>query len=129
MAIANVVLNTKTYTPVKSTGQKIDFVEASGGIPTGFSRLSLELRSPNSGDPKKGSPYRAEFVLDLPVVAAVDSECACVGDILRWTKSRVLVEIPQTGTTAERVDFGLRLKDLAADTQVQAILSSLTMPS
>jgi hypothetical protein len=129
MAIANVVLNTKTYTPVKSTGSKIDFVEASGGIPTGFSRLSFELRNPQSVDPKKGSPYRAEFVLDLPVVAASDSDCACTGDILRWEKARVLVELPQTGTTAERTDFALRLKDLAANAQFQAVLTSLTMPS
>lgn len=124
MAIANVVLNTKTYTYASDQGGIITWLETSGGIPTGFSRISLALREPNAS----GSPYRMELRLSLPVVAEDDSECACTGAILRHEDARVVVEIPNNGTTAERTDFGLRLKDLLANAQVQAALATLVRP-
>lgn len=124
MAIANVVLNTKTYTFASDQGGIITWLEQSGGIPTGFSALTLALRQPN----KQGSPYRLEMRLGVPTVAAVDSSCTCTGDVLRSEDARIVVEIPVNGTTAERTDVGLRLKDLLANTQVQAALASLTRP-
>ncbi len=124
MAVANVVLNTKTYAFTSDQGGIITWQEQSGGIPTGFSSLTLALRTPA----KTGSPYRLDMRLSLPVVATVDSSCSCIGTVLRYEEARVLVEIPDSGTTAERTDFGLRMKDLLANAQVQAAFASLTRP-
>lgn len=132
MAIANVVLNTKTYTPQSSTGSKVVWAETSGGVPTGFSLLSMELRNPplSTDRAKAGaSPFRVTLILDVPVVATEDTDCVCAGGILRWERCRIQVEIPQNGTTAERTDVGLRIKDLLANAQVQATLANLVMPA
>lgn len=125
MAIANLTLNTKTYTYASDQAGIITWNELSGGIPTGFSKATLALREPNG---KPNSVYRLEMHLTMPTVAAADSECACTGEVLRNEAGRVIVEIPTTGTTAERTDYGLRLKDLLANAQVQAALASLTRP-
>lgn len=124
MAIANVVLNTKTYTFASDQSGIITWNETSGGIPTGFSKLTLALR-----EPSKDGPFRLEMRLGMPVVAAVDSACSCTGEVLRHEDARVVVEIPQTGSTAERTDYGLRLKDLLANAQVQAALATLVRPN
>lgn len=126
MAIANVVLNTKTYTYSSDQAGIITWLETSGGIPTGFSRLTMSLREPN--DPTKGSPHRVDLRLRVPIVADESSICNCVGEILRWEDVRISVEIPSSGTTAERTDFALRLKDLLANAQVQSALASLVRP-
>jgi len=125
MTIASVVLNTKTYTFASDQGGIISWQETSGGIPTGFSQLTMALRTPN----KPGSPYRLDMRLGVPVVATSDSTCACTGAVLRHEDARIIVEIPDSGTTAERTDVGLRLKDLLANTQVQAALATLVRPN
>lgn len=124
MAIASVVLNTKTYAVESDQNGIITWSETSGGIPTGFSKLTMALRQPA----KAGSPFRLDLRLSLPVVATADSACSCTGSVLRHEDARILVEIPDSGSTAERTDFGLRLKDLLADTQVQAALATLVRP-
>lgn len=118
-------LNTKTYTFMSDTQGVITWLETSGGVPTGFSSATATIRSPN----KAGSPYRAEWRLDLPVVATADSACSCTGTVLRDEAVRVVVEIPDSGTTSERTDFALRLKDLVASSQFQTMLISLTRPT
>lgn len=128
MAIANVVLNTKTYTYASDQAGIITWLERSGGIPSGFSVLTASLNGPSNPSKDDAGPWRMQLNLKLPVVATVDSSCACIGSVLRYEQARVTVEIPNSGTTAERTDFGLRIKDLMADAQVQAMFASLTRP-
>lgn len=125
MAITALTLNTKVYSLQSDQGGIITWSETSGGIPTGFSDASLSLRKPA----KAGSPWRIELHLDLPQIAEVANECACPGQILASEKARVIVELPGTATTAIRTDFGLRLKDLMANAQIQATIANLVRPS
>ncbi len=124
MAIANLTLNTVTYTYASDVAGVITWLATAGGIPTGFSPVTLALRNPA----KFGSPYRLDLRMALPVVATADSACSCTGAVLRSENVRIIAEIPDSGTTAERTDFGLRVKDLVANAQVQAALASLTRP-
>ena len=124
MAVANIVLNTKTYAFSSDQGGIITLLDQSGGIPNGFSELTISLTPPQKG----GAVYRAKFGLGLPVVALVDSSCSCVGAIQRFERGSMTFDIPVNGTLAERTDFALRAKDLLANVQIQALLASLTRP-
>lgn len=125
MAIANVTLNTKTYGFSSDQNGLVTMLETSGGIPTGFSPFSFRLDAPKSG----GQVYRASWNLALPVVATVDSDCTCVGQELRRYAFRSEALIPVTSTTAERTDFGLRIKDVFALAMVQTMMSGLVRPN
>lgn len=124
MAVANVVLNTKAYAFSSDTQGIITWLDKSGGIPTGFQRLTASIKEPTS----VGSPYRIQLGLVKPVVAAADSACSCVGDILRQSTLRVTIEVPSNSSAAERTDLGLSFKDLAADAQIQAMITGLVRP-
>lgn len=124
MSAPNLVLNGKTYTFDSDVSGVITWSDKTGGIPAGFSKVTASLR-PSA---KSTSPYRVDLRIDIPILAAEDSSCACTGEVLRWETGRISVEIPFTGTTAERTDAATRLKDLIADATVQAMLISLTRP-
>ncbi len=124
MAVANVVLNTKTYAYSKDVQGIITWLEKSGGIPTGFRSLSLSLQ--DSAD--AGKTVREQWVLKIPVVAAVDSACTCTGEVLRTATGRIQLELSPQSSTAERTDFALSMKDLAANAQFQSAIIDLTRP-
>lgn len=124
MAIANVVLNTKTYTYSQDQNGVILWRDVSGGVPSGFPTLQMSLSSPAKAD----LPYVLKLKLRIPVVATEASECTCAGDVLRWEEGNVTVQLPQTGTTAERLDFSLQMKDLMANALVLAAEQSLVRP-
>lgn len=125
MAIATIVINSKTYTPVSFQNGVLTYEETSGGIPTGFSQLTAQLRRPD----REGGAYRLDLRLTVPVVAAEDTDCVCAGGLLRKEIHRSLTEIPNNGTTAERTDVQVRIKDLYANASIIAMLKDLTMPA
>lgn len=119
MAIATVTLNTVVYGLSANQGGFISWLAtAVSGILSGLSRLTFRQTGPNAQ--AKDPVVRQEYKLDLPIVADASSECACVGDVLRTYSATISILLPPKGTTAERTDFGLRLKDLLANTAVQA---------
>lgn len=124
MAVANVVLNTKTYAYSSDQAGIITWLDKSGGIPTGFQKLTAKITDSQTVD----TPIRISWQLYKPVVAAVDSACTCTGEVLRTSSCRILIEESANGTSAERTDLGLSIKDLAADTQFQAMVTALTRP-
>jgi hypothetical protein len=124
MAIASITLNSVVYSYASDQGGIITWRDTTGGIPTGFGTITMRMGL----TPSKDGPYRVELGLRLPVVATDDSDCSCAGTLLRYENVRVSVELPQTGTAAERTDFAVRLKDLLANALVQAALSSLVRP-
>jgi hypothetical protein len=125
MAVANIVVNTKTYTYASDVGGVVTMVETSGGIPTGFGKITFSLREPVKGSPN----YRAIVTEYVPVVASVDGGGFVAGQLMRYSKFSHSFEVPATGTTAERTDAALRSKDLLANAQIQGILTTLVRPS
>lgn len=119
-------LNSKTYNFVGFDRNGVSiYQETSAGVPTGFSYLTCRVSPATAKETAK-----VRWRLTMPVVAADDSSCSCTGAVLRtYTYDEGRIDIPGTGSSAERTDFGLRLKDLVATTQYQASITSLTQPS
>jgi hypothetical protein len=109
-AQASITLNTVVYVPTGVLNQDAGWINRAGGVPNSFSDADIKVQSPSPG----GSVYRVTARLSLPVVAATDTSCVCAGDVLRDGNVTVQFLLPITGTTAERTDLYLRLKDLIA---------------
>jgi hypothetical protein len=124
MAVANVVLNTKTYAYSSDQQGIITWLEKSGGVPTGYQKLTGSIKDSANAD----VPVRIQWVLTKPTVAASDSTCSCTGEVLRTELGRIQIELDPTGSLAERTDLALCLKDLAANAQFQAMITDLTRP-
>lgn len=121
-----ITLNTKVYnfSGFDQNGVSV-FQEVSGGVATAFSYLTCRVQPGNSG---KDSTVR--WRLTMPIVAATDSECGCAGTVVRtfrYEDGRSV--IPATATLAERTDFQVRVKDLAACAQFIASYKDLVQPT
>lgn len=119
-------LNSKTYNFIGFDRNGVSiYQETSAGVPTGFSYLTCRVFPAT-----KNEAAKVRWRLTMPVVAAEDSECGCAGSILRtYSYDEGRIEIANSGTLAERTDFGLRLKDLVATTEYQNSMKLLTQPS
>lgn len=124
MAVANVVLNTKTYAFSSDQSGIITWLEKSGGVPTGYQRLTASIKDSTKAD----VPVRIQWTLFKPIVAAADSSCSCTGEVLRSSNCRINIEMPTTGSLAERTDLALCVKDLAANAQFQSMITDLVRP-
>jgi len=111
-AQANITLNTKVYASGGSNDGTATWVDRSAGVGGGFS-IVTEKFDPTA---KGGLVQRMLFTLNLPVVSATDTACACAGDVLRTSSAQLSIWVPQNSTLAERTDFYLRIKDLVAST-------------
>lgn len=121
-----ITLNTKVYNPVgfNQNGQFV-YSETSGGVPSSFSYLTAKV---NAGTGKADSTVK--WNLSVPVVATVDSDCACAGEVLRTGYVRIEITEPAGCTLAERTDWYLRIKDLTGvATQYASSVKDLTQPS
>lgn len=121
-----ITLNSKTYNFVgfDKNGVSI-YQETSAGVPSGFSYLTCRIIPASSTVPAK-----VRWRLTMPVVAAADSSCSCVGSVLRtYSYDEGRVDIPSTSTSAERTDFATRLGDLVDTAAYQASITTLTQPS
>jgi len=123
--MANIVLNTKTYSGNGVVNGIASYTERSAGVAGGFSPLTMSVSLP-SGDKAKS---RAHVKIGMPIVATEASECACPGATLRRADADLNVRMDPTLSLAERTDFALRLKDLVASSEFQAMLISLQQPA
>lgn len=117
---ANLVLNTKTYTPDGVSNGVAQWSNRSDGIAAGFSVVKQTLKNPVTG-----TQIKIDHTLVVPVVASVDTACVCAGEKLRESTVTISVWVPASSTTAERTDVYLRLKDLVADTQFIKVIEDL----
>jgi hypothetical protein len=117
----SITLNSKTYNGIgfNSNGQSV-FNETSAGVPSGFSYLTDKV---NAGTGKTDSTVK--WNLSIPVIATVDSECACAGGVLRTYYVQVGVTIPAGSTAAERADLLKRIQDLVLTTQFAGSINNL----
>jgi hypothetical protein len=100
------------------------YSEKSGGVPSSFAYLTTKV---NSGTGKSDSVVK--WNLSRPIVATVDSECACAGDVLRTYYVRIEVTLPYGATPAERIDINDQIQSLVNTTQWNASIESLIQPS
>lgn len=119
--MSNLTLNTKTYSGSGFVNGLVSWIERSGGIAAAFSVVRSSLRM----DPESKGKVRIKWDLDMPIVAAEGSECACPGDVLRKADVTVSIRLDKGLTLAERTDFMERLEDLVQTTQFRASVISL----
>lgn len=119
--MANIVLNTKTYTGSGIINAIATWVERSGGVAAAFSYLTASLRITDKS--------RGKWKLSYPIVATVDTASAAIGDLLRTADVEISWRIDPGFTAAERTDFGLRVKDLAAHSEFQNMITNLIQPT
>lgn len=118
--MANITLNTKTYTGRGVINSLSTYVELSGGIAASFSPLTASM--------KMDTKSRVLWKLEVPVVAAEATSCACPGQVLRVSDASIQIRMDLGATVAERTDFALRLKDLVASPEFQASITNLQQP-
>lgn len=106
---ANVTLNTVVYSPAGTNNGTSVWTNRSSGYGAGFTNLTEKVTFNGKGD-----VVREEFTLDVPIVAAADSDCSCAGTLLRKSTVHISVWVPASSTAAERTDLWNRIKDLAA---------------
>ena len=121
----SIVLDGLTYDNVgfNQNGQFV-YSEKSAGVPSGFAYLTTKV---NTGTGKSDSVVK--WNLSRPIVATVDSDCACAGDVLRTYYVKMEITIPAGSTAAERVDLDDQIQALVATSQWIGSVESLTQPS
>lgn len=119
----SIVINSKTYNfdGYDKNGVAV-YTERSGGVPTSFSVLTFGMESGKD-------VTKITVRLSVPIVALDDSDCSCVGSVLRTSRFTWTLEEPNTGTTAERTDWQARIEELAATAQFSALLINLVKPT
>lgn len=120
-----VTANTVVYSPAGVAGNLASWINRAAGVAGTFSNLTGSVTSPGP----QGKVYRATWKLVVPVVATVDTTCACAGAVLRSSQVEVTFLLPTTSTTAERTDLELRFKDLVANGQFTASVNDLVLPT
>lgn len=122
-AQANLVLNTKTYTPRGNIGGIAKWSLAGDASFGGaVSSVTESVR-----DPGKNSPVsRIKFKLDVPKAADGSSPCNCSGEALGTAVVNIDVVVPSVFTAAERDDLSLRIQGLVASAVFTAAVTDLT---
>lgn len=140
-AIGNLTLADGQTTPVNHTFTAI-YVDAAGvghyedqlgGIPIGFSRLSISLKRPNGstapGSSSKGTVYRARVKIDCPVLE-VTSPSTGTGIQPAPTISHTGMfsadfVLPARSSEAERKDLRAFAKNLLANSVITDVVEKL----
>lgn len=118
-----ITLNTKTYNWAGFTAQAIAmYREVSAGIASGFSVLTGKVDVSDKTS-------KVSWKLRLPLIQTTGDACACPGDVVRESIVDIVIRMDPKLTAAERGDLAIRVKDLAASTEFQSSISSLTQPS
>lgn len=127
MKMNNITLNGKVYGVSGWVGKIMTWLDRTGGVPTGFSALSMSVDVPAAG-PKTDGLYRVKWKLKRPTIATDDSVCACDGSVLRTTFLDIVATLPAGGTAAERQEILDELDDLVADAYFRASILNLANP-
>lgn len=118
---ANLVLNTKIYTPRgrQPNGPTMQWGFSDASFGGGFTIVEESVVGPDA----KGV-YRAKWKLVVPKLATVDSSCACTGGEVGKTTINIDVVSSSAFTTADLTDIGLRVKDLVATAPFQVSVNA-----
>lgn len=121
--MANLTLDTKTYTGQGITNGITQYVETSAGVASGYSPLTCQVRPSSDGK----APSRVTWKLKIPIVA---SSIAGVpdGTVLRFAEVDITARMAPLATSSEMTHVSEAVEDLAATAVFKASLASLTQP-
>ena len=119
--MANMVLNTLTYTGAGVINQVASWWNRASGFAAGFSQANMSLRF-------SGDKWRGKGVLTLPTLVAEDSACGCEGQLHDTNDAEFSFRIDPKAGPETRTDLYLRFKDFVGSAQCQALFENLTYP-
>lgn len=122
--MANITLNSKTYTGNGVSNGVAWYIERSAGVASGFAPLTGSVRLAEGK-----TPSNSKWKLVIPVVAATDSEQAVAGSVLRTAIVDISVRTAANATSAELTDIADQIEDLTANASFKASIASLATPS
>lgn len=94
---------------------------SSTGTPAGMSVLTNKI--------DRGETVKVRWKLHVPIVATSDSDCACVGQVLRDPIVDIVFTIPQGSLGTERTDVLERIQDLVLTPEFAASVVNLVQSS
>jgi hypothetical protein len=98
------------------------------GVASAFSNLTARVTI-GAAIGKDLRPSRAKWRIQIPVIATEDSDCACVGTVLRTAYADVILDFHATATLAERQDMLARVTALVATSQFIDSVNNLNQPA
>lgn len=107
------------------------WTSTAGGVATAFSNLTARVTIGGYSDGKSMSPRmsKSKWRIQIPVIAAEDSECSCVGTVLRTAYVEVSADFHPAATLAERTDALARLRSLVLTTEFESSYLDLSQPA
>lgn len=119
----SIILNSVTYNwagfDPSSTSR---WTATAGGLATSFANLTNRVTI-GGVDSKNGVKTarmsKVKWRLNTPTIATADSDCACVGSVLRTYYIDVAADFDPTATSAERTDALARLRALVLTTEFE----------
>lgn len=117
---ANVTLNTIVYSPNGTTNGKSTWTNRAGGFGNSFTNLTETF-----GQPVNGSAVKMTFLLEVPIVATVDTGFVAAGTLLRKCTVQISAFMASDSSAAERTDVYNRLKDLVLSAPVSNGIQNL----
>lgn len=109
-AQAPITLNAVVYSPAGAPKGIPFWQYRGGGSLASFSDVTISFATAQG----KKALTMITAKVTIPVVADVDSACACTGSLLRTNSGQASVWLDAGATAAERLDAYNRLKDLVA---------------
>ena len=120
--MANIILNTKTYSGAGVTNGIARYVERSLGVAGGFSNLTALVK-------ESVKETLVRWRLAIPVVQTESTACACPGALLRTHRVEISVQFAPNTPAAEREDVLLRIPSLIGTTEFETSVSDLLTPA
>lgn len=128
-----IVLNSVTYNwagfDPSSTSR---WTATAGGIATSFANLTARVTiggTEGKGVNQTARTSKVKWRLVTPVIATEDSDCACVGSVLRTSYVDVAADFAPTANLAERTDVLARLRALVLTTEFGNSFLNLVQPA
>lgn len=127
-AIAAITLTDNSASDHVFNPQKIEknvafYKETAGGVPAGFSTLSICQTEPSSG----GSVYRVKLQLAVPKIDGVTVTGGSVSqvDVIRTSRCNVEFLLPIQSELAEREDLLAMVRDLLSESVIDSVVEQL----
>lgn len=133
-AIGNVVINDGASTPVShtfvptniDTNGVANYADQSGGVQSGYSKLTSSLKDAATGSTAGSSVNRVQVSVYLPTVADGSDAGIPAGTLLYFHKMDATFLMPASGTLAERKNLLAFAKNYLADASISAQVQDLT---
>lgn len=142
-AVANIVLNDGLASPVAHTFVPVAFDGSTGtwwfedqapASPIGYNRISMQLirpKNPSAGQDSGDRMYRAKLSIHEPTLETLGTNDAGVTPpptVAYIVRANIEVLLPERSSYQSREDIRLYASQLMTNTQVIALIETLTAP-